>query len=286
LLNVFFAAEAAFSYFVKTAIQYKRMGKLIIANWKMNPERQSQAVKLARAVAHGARNLKKAKVVLCPPFVHLEPVSKILSPKSYRLNPILGGQDCAWENRGAHTGSISPTMLADAGARYVILGHSERRREFGETDYMIGAKAAAAIKAGLIPVICVGEWTRKGMTMSRIQAVVKGQLVAVMRGLGGVKPKKIVIAYEPVWAISTVGGGEETPDDAATMIRFIRKFLGAKPYALYPKVIYGGSVNTKNAQSFLRYPEIEGALVGAASLKAADFLRIAREGENAETMRL
>ena len=151
----------------------KYMEKLIIANWKMNPERQSQAIKLARAVAHGVKNLKKTKVVICPPSVFLEPISKLLAPKSYTLNPVLGAQDCAWEDRGAHTGSISPTMLKDLGVRYVILGHSERRREFGETDYMVGAKAAAAIRAGLIPVICVGEWTRRGMTMAKIQSVIK-----------------------------------------------------------------------------------------------------------------
>lgn len=256
----------------------ERMQKLIIANWKMNPERKSRAVALAQAVARGVQNTKKTEVVVCPPSVFLEPVAKAIGQNK---KIILGAQDCAWGNSGPHTGSVSPAMLRDAGARYVILGHSERRRDYGETDYMVGAKSAAAIAAGLIPVICIGEWTRKGKSISQIQGTVKKQLAGILKELGSdSKARRVVIAYEPVWAISTVGGGEETPEDAARMIRYIQKLLGAQFRIKNSTVIYGGSVNAKNSAAILGCPEIEGALVGAASLQAKNFLRIIHDAEN------
>lgn len=261
----------------------KVMSKLVIANWKLNPPSSAQAQRLFRGIAKTAKQLQRTKTVVCPPFVYLSNLSVFCFPLSSPL--ALGAQDVFWESSGAYTGEVSAPLLASSGARYVIVGHSERRLYFKETDEMIGRKVAATIEGGLIPVLCVGEWTRKGVSAKKIKNFVKQQLVAAFDPLLKLKPRKnvkLVVAYEPIWAISTMGSGEgpDTPENAVEMIEFIRKFLNAKPYTLNPRVIYGGSVNQKNAESFLRHPEIEGALVGGASLKANSFGKILKIAEN------
>lgn len=245
------------------------MKKLLIANWKMNPPAVNEAVRLA----HGE---DFSGVVVAVPFVFLESVKKVLKRAG------LGAQNVFLEEPRAATGEISPAMLKKIGVRYVILGHSERRRLAGETDEMINKKVRAALKAGLRVVLCVGEPTRvtrdKKQGLKRAKSYVKKQLEKDLRGISlslVAGRLSLIVAYEPVWAISAVSGGvSDTPEAAAEMISFIKKTLYPKSYTLNPKVLYGGSVTAKNAAGFLRRPEIDGALVGGASLKAGEFKKI------------
>lgn len=243
------------------------MSKLIVANWKLNPQTYREAENLVKAFSGSQR---KVKVVICPPFVWLTDLS-------HKKHPGLefGAQDVFWENKGAYTGEISPAMLKSSGVKYVIVGHSERRRFLGETDDMVNRKVKAALKSGLKVVLCVGEGKevrRRGKAAAR--RFVKDQLRKDLNGISG-KSGNLLIAYEPVWAISTTRGGwVDTPEDAAEMIQFIKDFLKAKSYKLKPNVLYGGSVTSVNAARFLKKPEIDGALVGGASIKQSDFKKI------------
>lgn len=242
------------------------MSKLIVANWKMNPPTFREAEKLVKALT-GSR--LGARVVLCPPFVWLTD----LSHKEY---PGLefGAQDVFWEKSGAYTGEISPLMLKNSGVKYVIVGHSERRR-LGETDEMVNRKLKAALRAGLKPILCVGEGRdvrRRGLVAAK--NFVKRQM---QKDLAGVGAKSLVIAYEPVWAISTEKGSRvDTPEDAAEMIQFIKETLSSMFHAsrFMFRVLYGGSVTSGNAGRFLKRPEIDGALVGGASIRSAEFKKI------------
>ena len=222
--------------------------QLVAGNWKMNGQR-ADGIALARAIAERARALHACDLLVCPPATLLESVGVALAGSDVRL----GGQDCHAAASGAFTGSISAEMLRDAGCSHVIVGHSERRHGLGESDADIRAKAAAAWRAGLIAIVCVGE-TRAEREAGRAIAVVSGQLADSMpegsQG-GGAAAERLVIAYEPVWAIGT-----HIP--AGT------------------RILYGGSVNPKNAAEILALPEVDGALVGGASLKAEDFWAIAQ----------
>jgi len=215
----------------------------------------------------------KIEIVVCPPFTHLEKVKNSLSSKIK-----LGAQNCFWENRGAYTGEISPKMLKNLGVEYVIIGHSERRRYLDETDEMINKKILAALKAGLKVVLCVGEdlaIRRRGK--KAVENFIEKQLEKDLRGLSKVKSQKskVIVAYEPVWAISTSKSGHsDTPEDALEMIKYIKKILKAKNLKLKAKIIYGGSVDSKNIADFLKYKEIDGALVGGASLKPKEVRKI------------
>lgn len=257
------------------------MKKLIIANWKANPVSAGEAVRLARGIEHGLKKVK-AEVVVAPPFEFFLPVGRVLRRAK------LGAQDIFWEGSGPYTGEVSWQELKKLGVAYVIVGHSERRRLLGETDEMINKKVSAAIKAGIVPVLCVGEPARiRKRGINTAKNFVKIQLQKDLVRLPEVSAKggsaaggkgqmsKVVVAYEPIWAISTQKGAKaDTPENAAEMIRYIRSVLNSKFLIRNSTVIYGGSVNAKNAARFLGHPEIEGALVGGASLKPKEFLKI------------
>jgi triosephosphate isomerase len=240
------------------------MRQLIAGNWKMNGT-TAEAAALARAVGAGASGLE-CDLLVCPPFTQIAAVASILDGSPVEV----GGQDCHQEPPGAHTGDISATMLRDAGASWVILGHSERRHDHGETDELVREKVVAAVAAGLKPIVCVGE-TEDQRAGGRETEIVGWQISGSLpEGFAG------VIAYEPVWAIGT--GRTATEKDVATMHAFIREELlrqfGEAGRAI--PILYGGSVKAANAEALLRLPEVGGALVGGASLKAEEFLAIAR----------
>jgi triosephosphate isomerase len=236
---------------------------LIAGNWKMNPTTLEQARALAQAIREGAA--PGPDLLVCPPFTALAAVAEILRGSSVAV----GGQNCHAEPSGAHTGDISAGMLRDLGASHVILGHSERRANHAETDETIRQKAVAAMASGLVPIVCVGE-TEDQRLSGRETEIVGWQLE-------GSLPKDFagVVAYEPVWAIGT--GRTPTEAEVATMHAFIFEELsrqfGAKADA-WP-ILYGGSVKPGNAKSLMAIPHVNGALVGGASLVAAEFLAIA-----------
>jgi triosephosphate isomerase len=225
----------------------------------------AEAVALAKGVAAGATGLA-CDLLVCPPAVHLAAVAQALAGSSVAL----GGQDCHQAKQGAHTGDVSAPMLRDIGATWVILGHSERRQNHGETDELIREKTLAAVEAGLTPIVCVGE-TADQRAGGQETEVVGWQLAGSLP-----KPFTGVVAYEPVWAIGT--GKTATDQDVATMHAFIRDEL-ARQFGDAGQgilILYGGSVRPANAASLLAVPHVGGALVGGASLKAEDFLGIAR----------
>jgi triosephosphate isomerase len=240
------------------------MRQLIAGNWKMNGL-LAEAMALSKHVAAGAGGLP-CDLLVCPPATVIRPVAGALAGTSVAV----GGQNCHFAAGGAHTGDIAAAMLRDAGASWVILGHSERRHDHAETDAEVAAKVAAAVAAGLAPIVCVGE-TEAERLAGRQEAVVGGQLAGSLpRDFAG------VVAYEPVWAIGT--GRTPTEADVAAMHGFIRatllRQLGAAGRGV--RILYGGSVKPSNAGLLLALPEVGGALVGGASLVGADFLAIAR----------
>ncbi|GBQ30562.1 triose-phosphate isomerase [Acetobacter fabarum] len=236
--------------------------QIIVGNWKMNGTRQD-AQALVQALVSGLP-ATAPDVVVCPPFTQLALVQPALD-----ASPIgLGAQDCHKDAAGAHTGDISPTMLADLGVSYVILGHSERRQEHGELDETVREKAVAATKAGLTPIVCIGE-TEDQRESGEYEDVLGWQIKGSLPdGFAG------IVAYEPIWAIGT--GLAATTDQIAQTMSFlcaelVRQFGEAGKTI---KILYGGSVNAGNAVSVLSIPEVAGALVGGASLKADAFLSI------------
>jgi triosephosphate isomerase len=242
----------------------------IAGNWKMNPASSAAAVELAEAVKVGVGPGVDVRVAVCPPAIYLNQVDPILAG-----SPIgLGAQNMHARPEGAFTGEISGAMLADAGCTHVILGHSERRHGLGETDDIVNAKLQAALLVGLIPIVCVGE-TRVERESDMTEDVVGRQLNRTLEGLVPEQVGRIVLAYEPVWAIGT--GLTATPLQAQAVHAFIRRELSsAYGEATASRVVvqYGGSVKPDNAAELLACPDIDGALVGGASLKADDFLGI------------
>ncbi|HSE93291.1 MAG TPA: triose-phosphate isomerase [Methylomirabilota bacterium] len=245
---------------------------LVMGNWKMHGT-LAEARALATAVRDGLKRPRGVEVVLCPPFTALAAVAEILGGGPIRL----GAQNCHWEASGAHTGEIAPPMLVDVGCRYVIVGHSERRREMGETDEQINRKVRAALAHGLTPVLCVGESAeerRQGLTFTTVE----GQLRAGLSGMTAEAVARIVLAYEPVWAIGT--GVNATPTQATEVHGYLRGLLSeltSKETAQTIRILYGGSVKAENAEALGAEPEIDGALVGGASLNAQGFGTIARK---------
>jgi triosephosphate isomerase len=239
------------------------MRQLIAGNWKMHMLR-APAADLAKAVRDGAQGLA-CDLLVCPPFTAIETVARGLTGSEVAV----GGQDCHTQTQGAHTGDVSAAMLRDAGATWVILGHSERRQNHGETDELVREKVLAAVEAGLSPIVCVGE-TDEQRTSGQETEVVGWQLAGSLP-----KPFAGVIAYEPVWAIGT--GKTATEQDVATMHSFIREELvrqfGDAGQGI--RILYGGSMRPANAASLLAVPHVGGGLIGGASLKAEDFLAIA-----------
>jgi triosephosphate isomerase (TIM) len=237
---------------------------LIAGNWKMNGLRASLAE--ASAIAAGAK-AAKGRVAICPPSLLVREMGEMLAGS----NVLVGGQDAHWENAGAFTGDVSAPMLKDAGADLVILGHSERRAGYGETDEIVARKVGAAVRAGLEPIVCVGE-TLAERNAGRALAVVTDQVRGSLPPeLGG---QAFSVAYEPVWAIGT--GLTPTTAEIEEMHRAIRATLREKFGAAGDRapILYGGSVKPANAEEILHAAEVGGALVGGAPLKAADFLAI------------
>ncbi|MDX2038457.1 MAG: triose-phosphate isomerase [Isosphaeraceae bacterium] len=246
----------------------------IAGNWKMNPGTTETATALAEAVKAGVGQATDVRVALCPPAVFLGAIDRVLEGSPLGL----GGQNMHWKADGAYTGELSGAMLVDMGCTHVILGHSERRHGMGETDALINQKLHAALAANLIPIVCIGE-TLDEREAGRTESVVAGQLEGSLAGISAEQMPGIVLAYEPVWAIGT--GKTATPEQAQAVHAFIRANLAAKfgeATAARVTVQYGGSVKADNAGELLSCPDIDGALVGGASLKPTDFLGIISAG--------
>lgn len=241
---------------------------LIIANWKSNPLTLKEALVLSHSAERTARRFRGAEVVVAPPFLFIPAVSKILRQAK------LGAQNVFW-SEGPYTGEISSEQLKKIGARYVIAGHSSRRMELGETDDMINKKVKAVLNVGLSPVLCVGERRRKGNMISPIVGL---QLKKALKGVKKSQLKNLVIAYEPIWAISTTPGARaDTPENAKHAIKYIRTILAhiyGRKSADKVRILYGGSVSAKNAKQFFALSEVGGALVGGASLNPSEFTKI------------
>ncbi len=243
--------------------------RIIAGNWKMNKTLE-ESVSLASAIKSRLFETVDPEVVLCPPFTSLARVGEIIGGTAI----LLGAQDMHWERSGAYTGETSPLMLRALGCRYVILGHSERRAYFGETDDIVNRKLKACLENGLFPIVCIGETLEKreqGVT----KEIVEKQLTRSLAGISGDELKGCVIAYEPIWAIGT--GRNATPAQAQEVHAFIRSIIETrfgKEVSEKVRIQYGGSVNPGNAGSLLSQPDIDGALVGGASLKAESFCTI------------
>lgn len=253
-------------------MKHETSEKLIVANWKMNPQTFKEAERLFQKVQEALDGISGILVVLCPPFPYLKCF------KGFRL----GAQDCFWEQGGAYTGAVSPAMLQDIGCEYVIIGHSERKQYFGETDEIISKKIFAALKAGLQVVLCVGEDSRdsfdgSGRWTGELDPKIKEQLVGALSDVKKSQIKNIAVAYEPVWAIGT--GHPATTDDVLSAKIFIKKIVGdlyGRRVAERVRILYGGSTNRKNAVSFVKDGGVDGLLVGGSSLDIDEFIAMIR----------
>lgn len=246
------------------------MSKIIIGNWKMNPLTSKEAVGIVKELKKASLRLKNTQVVVCPPAVFLKDIQSELKKTKFSL----GVQNIFWENDGAYTGELSAKMAKGFGASYVIVGHSERRA-LGETDEQVNLKVKNALKNGLSVVLCVGEKERD--KHGYYLGFVKDQVEKALNKVSGTSLKNIVIAYEPVWAIGKDAESPAKPEDLFEMIIYIRKMISdtyGKKGVESIKIIYGGSVNSKNAESFLKEGDAQGLLVGRDSLKANKFLEI------------
>src|SRR5471030_570447 len=242
---------------------------LIAGNWKMNGLK-ADALALAKGVADGVRQAKWAdrEVLVCPPATLIMAVAQAVKGSGL----LIGGEDCHAKASGAHTGDISAEMLKDAGASHVIVGHSERRSDHAETDAVVRVKAEAAWRAGLLPIVCIGETLAEreaGKALAVLEAQLNGSVPA------GSSAARLIVAYEPVWAIGT--GKTPTTAEVAAAHAHIRKVLGSlMADAAGVRLLYGGSVKGSNAAELLAVPEVDGALIGGAALKADEFLAIAK----------
>jgi triosephosphate isomerase (TIM) len=241
-------------------------------NWKLNGS-IAESLTLATDVRNGVASVRDVDVAVAPSFTALHAVAKRLED-----GPVMvAAQDCFWEEKGAFTGQVAPSQIADVGCKLVIVGHSERRQLFGELDAAVNLKSRAALRAGLTPIICIGETLAErdaGETLGRIQAQLEGALV----DMTDAELERIVIAYEPVWAIGT--GRNATPAQAQEVHHFIRTRLALRAPALAPKlrILYGGSVKPDNVRALMAEEDVDGGLVGGASLSAESFIRLVKEG--------
>jgi triosephosphate isomerase len=248
------------------------MKKLIAGNWKMNGsigEARVLTENIAKKIEENSAVLEKCDFLICPTFIHLPLVKRVVSHINAPL--CLGAQDSAANENGAYTGEVSSKMLSDFGCEYVILGHSERRQYYGESDQLVYKKAELAHQAGLKTIICVGE-TEHDRDSGRAEEVVGNQIINSVPD--GATFENTVIAYEPVWAIGT--GNSATSDDVSAMHQFIREKMKEKlaDFARI-RILYGGSMKPENAKELLSIPNVDGGLIGGASLKAEQFLGIA-----------
>jgi triosephosphate isomerase (TIM) len=239
------------------------MRKLLAANWKENPKSEKAALKLFKDISKTKR-ANGVEVLVCPPFIYIEEISNAFKKIKPKKNLLFGAQDVFWEEKGAYTSEVGPKMLKSLSVKYVIIGHSERRMWLHETDAMINKKIKLALKDNLKIILCVGEALavrKKGSAAAK--TFIKSQLKKDLAGISRPKIKNaIIVAYEPIWAIGT--GRFDTPEDSVEIAQFIKQIT-------HTKVLYGGSVNRKNVADFVQLKEIDGALVGGASLRAAEF---------------
>ena len=246
--------------------------KIIIAgNWKMN-KTSCEGKELVDALKGLVAEIKDAEIVVCPPFTTLGSV--VEAAKGSNIG--VGAQNIHWAANGAYTGEISADMLKTSGVQYVIIGHSERRQFFGETNETVNKRLKAALAAGLIPIVCVGELLEERED-NKTEAVLAEQIRVGLDGISAEEAAKIVIAYEPVWAIGT--GKTATPDMAQAAHAFIRGELRALfgNVADEMRIQYGGSMKANNARELVAQPDIDGGLIGGAALKADDFIALIRE---------
>lgn len=244
-------------------------GFLVAGNWKMNGSRESNAA-LVDGIIAGMPACDKLKLLICPPFLYLEAIATRIAGSGLQL----GAQTLSEHASGAYTGEISAGMLKEVGCQYVLVGHSERRALYGETSQDVASKFVAAQSVGLIPILCVGE-TLAEREAGRTESVIDEQLIAVIDAAGIAAFANAVLAYEPVWAIGT--GMTASPEQAQDVHRHIRGVLSARDstVALNMQILYGGSVKGNNAVGLFGQPDIDGGLIGGASLKPEDFLAIA-----------
>jgi len=247
---------------------------LIVANWKMYTD-LSEATALVTKISQGLENLNNIEVVICPPFIWLYPIAEIIRKNFSKIK--LGAQNIYFKDKGNFTGEISPLMIEKL-CRYVIVGHSERRRFFSETDEMINQKIRAVLRHNLVPILCLGEFQKKDPSSAEeneVQSNLYQQLSRTLKGISEKEIIKIVIAYEPVWAIGT--GQSASVSYAVRIISSLRDRLSIiynRDLASKIKILYGGSVNSGNALGYSQGSEIDGLLVGGASLKAEEFVKI------------
>ncbi len=246
--------------------------KIIVANWKINPQTEAEVILFFKTFKKYIAKISNAEIVICPPSIFLSCV------KDQKINAKLGAQDMFWENKGAYTGGISPLMIKNFGCRYVILGHSEKRKFLGETDEMVNLKTKAAIKNGISPIICVGESSANNSVES--YKLIEKQIKSAFQEIENFAslPLAVIVAYEPVWAIGT--GVTPNANKIFGMLLFIKKVISEiydEKAAERIKIIYGGSVDSKNARQFIKEGKMDGLLVGGASLYAVEFAKIAEE---------
>ncbi len=250
------------------------MRRIFIAgNWKMH-KTIGEAVDTVRKLSYEVKNITVRDIAVCPPFTALSAVYEVIKDTNIKL----GAQNLFWEEKGAYTGEISPVMLKDAGCEYVIIGHSERREYFKETDEIVHKKILAALRNELKPIVCVGEKLEE-REAGDTEKVVEKQVRGAFSGLNSNQMSKITIAYEPVWAIGT--GKTATPEDANKVQKFIRNLISEMfdtALAENIRILYGGSVKPGNAKDLLAQEHIDGALVGGASLNPQDFSAIVKAG--------
>ncbi len=245
------------------------MKKLIVANWKMNPDAPGRAVVLANKIEQSLARVRNIEVVIAPPFPFLLPIAAVVKRAK------LGAQNVFWEDAGAYTGEVSWHQLKHIKINYVIIGHSERKLFLGETDEMIHNKVHILLENGMTPILCVGERERMD---DDIPEIVGTQIKAALKGIKKTFIKKLVIAYEPIWAISTMPDARpDTPASAFRAVVYIRKIMSElydRSVGEEVRIIYGGSVKAKNIRAFLEDGRMQGALVGGASLDASEFAEI------------
>ena len=251
------------------------MNKILIANWKANPTTPEEALDLFDSYLSAISDFRDIRLVVCSPFLYLEELYKQLQATKNKPETIsLGAQDLFWEKSGPYTGEISAEMLKEFAISHVLVGHSDRRYKMGESNEIINKKIKAALEAGITPVLLVGE---RNLGDDR-RAVLEQQLAADLSGLSADQVTKILITYEPVWAISTQPGAKsDTPESALGAIGIIKNFLDSRLQFLASSFLYGGSVNKTNVVDFLKHPEISGAVVGGASLRKEEFTNILKQ---------
>ncbi|HYM20776.1 MAG TPA: triose-phosphate isomerase [Candidatus Kapabacteria bacterium] len=248
--------------------------KFICGNWKMHGTLEETSTLVAGIIGRWDDSYKNAEIAICPPFTSLALAQSLLSSRGVRI--ALGAQNCHYESKGAFTGEVSARMLVEAGCTYVIVGHSERRAYFGETNELINKKLIVALAAGLKPILCIGE-THDERELQRTFEVVLEQLRGGLRDVTPLQMHQVTIAYEPVWAIGT--GKTATPEIAQDAHSFIRMQLAKlfdEETANRICIQYGGSMNAKNAEALFAQPDIDGGLIGGASLDAEAFMAIVR----------